>query len=265
MIKKISTIVLLGFTLLLASCTGEAPNVYTFILDETYTEFVTMGTSADYPPYESPEVIDGKETLVGIDIEIAKRIAIALGKNLRVINRGFDFLIEDLASGKVDFVLAALTPTSARAEVVDFSISYEGEDYIEQVLLIKASDLSAYTSIDTLNNSSYKLGAQQGSIQSDLLAEFFPNATKQVIQSLSDLVLYLDTDTLDGIVMEAIVASAYIQSNATLAIAPFAIPFEGGSSAAVKKGDVALLTVINQVISDLISSGDLASIYAHFE
>jgi arginine/lysine/histidine transporter system substrate-binding protein len=265
MIKKLSSIVLLSFTLLLASCTEEASNVYTFILDASYTEFVTMGTSADYPPYESPEVIDGVETLVGIDIEIAKRIAIALGKNLRVINRGFDFLIEDLASGKVDFVLAALTPTAARAEVVDFSISYEGEDYIEQVLLIKASDLSAYDSIDVLNNSSYKLGAQQGSIQSDLLAEFFPNATTQVIQSLSDLVLYLDTDTLDGIVMEAIVASAYIQSNATLAIAPFAIPFEGGSSAAVKKGDAALLTVINQVISDLISSGDLATIYAQFE
>jgi polar amino acid transport system substrate-binding protein len=224
-----------------------------------------MGTSADYPPYESPEVVDGKETLVGIDIELAKKIAFALGKNLKVINRGFDFLIEDLSNGKVDFVLAALTPTDARAKVVDFSISYEGEDYVSQVMLIQSSDLDTLTSIDLLNSSSFKLGAQQGSVQQTLLSDFFPDAQTQVIQSLTDLVLYLDTNQLDGIIMEEIVAQSFVNANENLAIASFTIPFEGGSSAAVKKGDQALLNVINQVITALKESGELALIYDMFE
>jgi polar amino acid transport system substrate-binding protein len=265
MIKKLFIFSIAALAFVLSSCSEDASNVYTFILDDAYTEFITMGTSADYPPYESPELVDGVETLVGIDIEIAKAIALALNKNLKVVNRGFDFLIEDLASGKVDFVLAALTPTTARAEVVDFSISYEGDDYVEQVLLIQASNLDTYTSIDALNTNAYKLGAQQGSIQQDLLQTYFPNVLTQVIQSLTDLVLYLSNDQLDGVIMEGIVASQFVASDETLAIAPFLIPFEGGSAAAVQKGNQALLDVINQVISELMTSGELANIYQMFE
>ena len=36
---------------------------------------IVLGTSADYPPYEFHKEIDGKDTIVGFDIEIAKEIA----------------------------------------------------------------------------------------------------------------------------------------------------------------------------------------------
>ncbi|MCK7486484.1 MAG: hypothetical protein MZU97_13770 [Bacillus subtilis] len=39
---------------ILAACTDTASNIYTYVIDASYTEYVVMGTSADYPPYEWP-------------------------------------------------------------------------------------------------------------------------------------------------------------------------------------------------------------------
>ncbi|PYY30128.1 transporter substrate-binding domain-containing protein [Paenibacillus illinoisensis] len=43
--------------------------------DATEKEVIVLGTSADYAPYEFHKSIDGKDTIVGFDIEIAKAIA----------------------------------------------------------------------------------------------------------------------------------------------------------------------------------------------
>ena len=107
----------------LSSCQSSS-NVFDFVLDESYDGFVTMATSADYAPYEW--IVDdgnGKSVVQGVDIEITKEIARALGKNLRVIHKGFDFLIEDVRNDRVDFIIAGLTPTPSRAEIIDFSKS----------------------------------------------------------------------------------------------------------------------------------------------
>ena len=224
----------------------------------SYDSFITLGTSADYAPYEWPMNVDGKQTIVGIDIEIAKEIAKALGKNLKVVNKGFDFLLEDLANGKVDFVLAAMTPTAERAEVVDFSnVYYEAT----QVILINASQTETYQSIASLDLTTLKIGAQIGSIQQDLAEENFVNAQKQYLQAIPDLVLQLLDGSIDAIIMEKPVADGYVLNQPTLAIAQISIGEpDGGSAVAVKKGDTALLNVINQVLADLISSGKMDEI-----
>ena len=48
---------------------------------------LVLGTCADYPPYETHAIVDGKDEIVGFDIEIAKEIAKALG----VENRRYGF------------------------------------------------------------------------------------------------------------------------------------------------------------------------------
>ena len=255
--KKVFSIIALFImsftTFTLAACSSS--NVFTYVIDESFTEYITMGTSADYAPYEWPMNVGGKQTIVGIDIEIAKYIAQALGKNLKVVNKSFD-----LQSGKVDFVMAAMTPTEARAQKVDFSnIYYEAT----QVLLVQTVNLSIYSSIDSLNLSTKRVGAQMGSIQADLLAEFFPNSQATILAAVPDLALRLQQGQIDGLIVEKPVADGYVINLSGLSIAPFIIGEpDGGSAVAVQKGNQALLAVINQVIADLISSGTLDDIVA---
>lgn len=54
---------------------------------------LVIGTSADFPPYEFHATIDGKDTIVGMDIEIAKKIAEDIGVELEIKDMQFDSLI----------------------------------------------------------------------------------------------------------------------------------------------------------------------------
>lgn len=257
--KGLVITVLMLFVGFVSGCSASS-NIYTYILDESYEGFITLGTSADYPPYEWPMQVEGKNTLVGIDIEIAKEIAHALGKNLKVVNKGFDFLLDDLENGKVDFVLAGMTPTEERAEQVDFSMVYYEAI---QVILIRKTMINTYTSIESLNVSNLRIGAQMGSIQQELTNDTFTIAQKSFIQSIPDLVMRLMDGQVDAVIMEKPVADGYVLNQTSLAISSIQIGDpDGGSAVAVQKGNIELLKVINAVLIDLIESGQMDQIVA---
>ncbi|MEQ9115424.1 MAG: ABC transporter substrate-binding protein [Rickettsiales bacterium] len=83
-------------------------------------EMLIMGVSADYPPFE---FIKSKK-VVGFDIDLANQIAKKLGVKLYIKEMNWDSLIPALHSGRVDFVMSAMSKTSDRAKNVDFSIPY---------------------------------------------------------------------------------------------------------------------------------------------
>ena len=257
MIKKgLVLTVVIALLIMLAGCDMGSGNTFTFVIDPSFDEYITMGTSADYAPYEWL-VNDGnnQQTVVGIDIEIAKEIAKASGKNLKVVHKGFDFLLEDLANGRVDFVISAMTPTSARAKIVDFSNIYY---MATQVMLINETDFERYDSIASMNISNIRIGAQLGSIQQDYATDLFTLPQTQFIQAVPDLVLGLTSKQLAGVIMEKPVAEGYIHNIEGLTIANFSLGNpEDGSAVAVRKGDTTLLNLINSTIEALQQTGKI--------
>ena len=85
---------------------------------------IVLGTAADYPPYEFHKEIDGKDNIVGFDIEIAKAIAADLGVELEIKDMKFDGLLAALVAEDIDFIVAGMVATEERKQSVDFSISY---------------------------------------------------------------------------------------------------------------------------------------------
>ncbi len=250
--------VIFGFSL---SACSNSSNVFDFILDEDYTEFVTMATSADYPPYENiVEGEDGKSTVVGVDIEIGKANAKALGKNLRVVHKGFDFLIEDVRSGKVDFIIAGLTPTPSRALIIDFSQSYYTEETVDQVVLIHKDNVALYQDIEDLNAAGVRVGAQTGSIQAEFAEYFTPLATAKIIQDLNELLNNLSNKQIEALFTEGPVADTHINNGYPDFIKLELSSLAGyeGNAVGVQKGDTELLSVINTVINQLITDGQIA-------
>ena len=53
-----------------------------------------LATSADYPPYEFHKNIDGKDTIVGFDIALAKEIAKDLGVELEIKDMDFQGVLD---------------------------------------------------------------------------------------------------------------------------------------------------------------------------
>ncbi len=57
-------------------------------------------------------------------MEIAKKVAEGLGKELVIVKTEWDGLVPALVSGKIDAIIAGMSPTAERKETVDFSDSY---------------------------------------------------------------------------------------------------------------------------------------------
>ena len=114
-------------------------------------ETLKMGTNAYFPPYEYYE--GGK--VIGIDAEIAEKIAEKLGMELEIVDMEFDSIITSVETDIVDMGMAGMTVTEDRLLSVDFSSSYATGI---QVVIVK--DGSAIKTVDDLfaDGATYKAG-----------------------------------------------------------------------------------------------------------
>ncbi|BDY26696.1 ABC transporter substrate-binding protein [Mycolicibacterium mageritense] len=78
--------------------------------------YLTYGTAASFPPFESKE--NGEP--VGFDIDMGNKIADYLGLRTRVLDIDFDGLVPALQGGRVDIINSAMYINEERAAVVDY-------------------------------------------------------------------------------------------------------------------------------------------------
>ncbi|MGZ4275994.1 MAG: ABC transporter substrate-binding protein [Solirubrobacteraceae bacterium] len=79
---------------------------------------IVVAADATYPPNES--IASDGHTVVGMDADLAKALAGALGLKAKVVNATFDSIIPGLASGKYDLGMSSFTDTKEREKTVDF-------------------------------------------------------------------------------------------------------------------------------------------------
>lgn len=91
---------------------------------------ITIGTNAEFPPYESYS--DGQ--IVGIDIDIMQAVCDKLGMDLQIEDMAFDSIITAVTSGKVDVGASGFTITEERKKNVNFTDSYTTS---KQVIIVK--------------------------------------------------------------------------------------------------------------------------------
>ncbi len=82
---------------------------------------VTIGTEGAFPPYNLTRP-DG--TLDGYDIELGKHLCAQMKVECTFVAQSFDGMIPALNAGKFDAIMAGMSATDKRKEVIDFSASY---------------------------------------------------------------------------------------------------------------------------------------------
>lgn len=257
LLKKIVTAIIVGaLTLSITACGKNAKGVSADGSDGALAKVkksgkLVVGTSADFPPYEFHKEVNGKDEIVGFDIEIAKEIAKDLGVKLEIKDMSFDGLLGALSTGNVDMVIAGMTPDAERSKSVDFSkIYYEAE----QTMLIRAEDKDKYTGVEALTGK--KIGAQKGSIQEGIAKEQIKDSQVKGLGKITNLVLELKNKKVDGVVMETVVAKSYAAANKDLVVANFKFQEnseEKGAAVAVKKGSKDFAEQINKTLDRLMN------------
>ena len=226
---------------LLGACSqeteGEAPEQKTLV----------MGTSADYFPYEFVDTANG-DAIVGFDIEIAETITERLGYELKIEDMDFGSLLGALNSGRVDFVMAGMTPTEERKENADFS-----DIYLSATNLIMTKDESLQAIEDL---SGKKIGVQTASIQENIAKEQAPNAELVSLNKIPEIVQELNTGRIDAMVIEDTVAQKYLDQDDSFYTFALKEDGEKGSAAAFKLDDE-LRDQFNEELNKMMESGEI--------
>ncbi|TBL80809.1 ABC transporter substrate-binding protein/permease [Paenibacillus thalictri] len=220
--------------------------------DSQRQKTVVLGTSAEFAPYEFHKTIDGKDQIVGFDIDIAREIAKDMGVKLVIEDMSFDALLPALQSGRVDLVISGMTPTDERKQSIDFSNNYYQS---KQVVMVRSEDKELYRTIDNLKGD--KIGAQKGSIQEEI-AQSIPGIVITSLDRIPDLVLQLQTKRVNAVILEDTVAIGYLQDR-TVTLAD-AVPDDAPVQAAIgiRKGNKELLAQVNSTIARLKSENRIA-------
>ncbi len=81
---------------------------------------LVMATNAAFEPYEYYE----NNTIVGIDVDMARALCDILGMELKIEDMEFDSIISAVQSGKADIGVAGMTVTEDRLLSIDFTDPY---------------------------------------------------------------------------------------------------------------------------------------------
>ncbi len=213
---------------------------------------IVLGTAADYPPYEFHKIINGKDEIVGFDIEIAKQIAADIGVELEIVDMKFDGLLPALVTDDIDFIVAGMVANEERKKTVDFSIPYyQGK----QRMIVRIEDKDNLKGPEDFKG--LKVGAQKSTIQEEIATEKFSSAEYIGLSKITDLVLELKNKKIDGLILAEPVAIAYVAQNKDLYMPEVILGQEDGISVAVNKGNSELLKAINETLEKLIKDGSI--------
>lgn len=170
-------------------------------------EYLRIGMEAAYAPFNWTQdddkngavKIEGTNQYAnGYDVQIAKQVAKALGKKPLVVKTSWNGLIPALTSGKLDMIIAGMSPTAERKKEIAFSNSYYTS---EPVLLVKKD--SAYANAKTLNDfKGAKITSQQGVYLYNLISQLTGAKQETAMGDFAQMRQALESGVIDGYISE---------------------------------------------------------------
>ena len=223
-----------------------------------------MSTNATFPPYEMVADGDGVNGsgYEGIDIEIAYALADKLGLELVIDDMDFDAALLAVQNNSADMMLAGLSYSEERDEVVDFSDPYATG--VQVVIVKEGSDVT----LDNLGE--YMIGTQRGTtgfIYASDTPENGGYGEDHVIGYDSGVtaVQELINGTIDAVIIDKQPAEAYVAANPDAGLTILDGNWvEEDYCLAVDEGNTALLDALNTAMNELKSDGTLDAIVATY-
>lgn len=217
---------------------------------------LVVAISPDYAPFEFKALVNGKDTIVGADVELAKAIAEELGVKLELSSMSFDNVLSSLQTGKADMAISGLSATKERKNAYDFSDPYYET---ENAILVKSSNLDKFASIDSLANQ--KVAVQKGTIEEGLAKDQLKDSKIVSLTAMGEAINELKSGQVEGVVLEKAIAQGYVDQNSDLAVSDITLKSDSKDAYAVAmpKGSDKLKAKVNKVIAKLKKEGKIDS------
>jgi polar amino acid transport system substrate-binding protein len=221
---------------------------------------IVVGTSADYPPFES---YVGPSQIDGFDIALMDEIGRRLGVPIEYRDIAFEGLGPSLLQGQIDVAIAAISRTPEREVYADFSNVYlvsEGAALAQQgadITLARLDDVARY-----------KVGVQRNSVYQERMQTLFIDTGQMPADNLfayakaDHAVRDLREGRIELVVMDSQPAQALAEQGGVKVVGI------GGSqqyyAIALPKGAAALKAKIDEVITALYNDGTIAALSGRY-
>ncbi|MGD0818508.1 MAG: ABC transporter substrate-binding protein [Methanomassiliicoccales archaeon] len=213
-----------------------------------------VGTQVPYKPFEFYNITSQKYE--GIDMDIAQKVATALGVTLVIKPMDFDPLFAAVETGQIDMAISSITITTEREKSVNFTHSY----YLaNQAILVRES--SMITDINGLNGT--KVVAQLGTTGASWAVTNLVDTGRISSSSYSDYVdvaaaaVAVQNGQKDVFVVDTPVANAYAADpNNHLKVA-FVIQTNENYGICIQKNQTDFRNALNTVVDTMKADGSL--------
>jgi len=226
--NKILLFIIMSLTaiILLAGCGSNSSES-----KEGSSNTFTVGLEAGYPPFNWTQMDDSNHVVKldgsaeyagGYDVEIAKKIADGLGKELVIVKTEWDGLVPALTSGKIDAIIAGMSPTEKRKETIDFSDNYYKSNLV--MVVKKGGKYENATSIQDFNGA--KVSAQLNTFHYSVIDQIKGVEKQPAMDNFTAMRVALESGVMDGYVSERPEAISASAANENFAMVEFSDGFE---------------------------------------
>lgn len=151
-----------------------------------------VGVNPTLPPLGS---YNDKNEIVGFDVDVSKKIAEMLGVELEIVKVGSPDRIPFVSTGKIDYVMGAMTRNPERAKIIDFTVPAHTE-----VFGVLTTEGKPYEDWKELNDESITLVQVRGTTPIKFIEENLPKAKVLLLDNYPDVIRALAQGRGDAMV-----------------------------------------------------------------
>ena len=210
---------------------------------------VRLGTEGAYPPFN---FLNDDGEVDGFEREVGDEICARAELTCEWVTNEWDSIIPNLVSGNYDVIIAGMSITDERDEVIDFSEAYTQPD--PSSYLVTSADVDLETAV---------IAAQTGTIQAAFVAN--TGATLLEFASPDETVAAVKAGEADAVLADKSYLLPIAESDAEVMLLEREELIGGGVGLGVRESDGELREKMNAAIASMKADGTLNDLIAKWE
>ncbi|RLK10175.1 transporter substrate-binding domain-containing protein [Ruegeria conchae] len=210
---------------------------------------VRMGTEGAYAPWN---FINDAGEIDGFERELGDELCKRANLECEWVKNDWDSIIPNLVSGNYDVIIAGMSITDERDEVIDFTQNYT------------PPDPSAYVALsDDVDVAGGVVAAQTGTIQAGYIAE--SGATLVEFASPEETIAAVRNGEADAVLADKSFLAPIVEEDGELKFVADDVPLGGGVGMGIRESDGELKEKFNAAIQSMKDDGSLNELITKWE
>ena len=212
---------------------------------------VRMGTEGAYPPYN---FIDDSGEVAGFERELGDELCARAELTCEWVTNEWDSIIPNLVSGNYDTIIAGMSITAERDEVIDFTQNYTQPDPSAYVVAAGNEDLDVKTAV---------IAAQASTIQASFIAGM--GASLIEFATPEETVAAVKAGEADAVLADRAYLAPIVEADGELAMLDQQELIGGGVGMGLRESDGDLRAKFDAAIQSMKDDGTLNALIAKWE